>query len=143
MPKKHLLFLSFVAAGLAGCEQHSARPLTREDSSIAAGEIGSRLPEFSITDFQGRSLSAAELRGKVVLIDFWATWCAPCKIEMPGYQMLMERYGARGLVVVGLKVDIMKDAEDPVQFAKGIEVHYRLAVANDDLRQKFGGINRL
>ena len=76
------------------------------------------MPDFSVKDLQGRSLSSADLRGKVVLIDFWATWCEPCKKEMPGYQKLMDRYGVKGLAVVGLKFDIMKDTEDPVQFAQ-------------------------
>jgi thiol-disulfide isomerase/thioredoxin len=94
-------------------------------------------------DLQGQKLTAAELRGKVVLIDFWGTWCAPCKTEMPGYQMLMDRYGPRGFTVVGLKVDVMQDTEDPVQFAKRIAVRYPLAVAADDVRQKFGGLEGL
>ena len=92
---------------------------------------------------QGRSLSSADLRGKVVLIDFWATWCEPCKKEMPGYQTLMDRYGSQGLKVVGLKFNIMKDTENPVQFAKRIGVRYPLAVATDELTQKFGGIEGL
>jgi thiol-disulfide isomerase/thioredoxin len=78
-----------------------------------------------------------------VLIDFWATWCQPCKKEMPGYQKLLDRYGSRGLEVVGFKFDTMKDMEDPVQFAKRIGVRYPLAVAADDLKQKFGGIEGL
>ena len=143
MPRKHLLFLGLVAVGLAGCNQHAARPPDREQSSVAAGKIGSHLPDFSVRDLQGRTLSSAELHGKVVLIDFWATWCAPCKTEMPGYQLLMDRYGPRGLVVVGLKSDIMRDTEDPVQFAKRIGVRYPLAVATDELTQKFGGIEGL
>jgi|SRR5437773_5052118 len=143
MPRKHLLFLGLVAVGFAGCNQHAARPPDREQSSVTAGKIGSHLPDFSVRDLQGRTLSSAELHGKVVLIDFWATWCAPCKTEMPGYQLLMDRYGPRGLVVVGLKSDIMRDTEDPVQFAKRIGVRYPLAVATDELTQKFGGIEGL
>jgi thiol-disulfide isomerase/thioredoxin len=78
-----------------------------------------------------------------VLVDFWATWCEPCKKEMPGYQRLLERYGTRGLAVVGFKFDTMADTEDPVSFAKKIGVHYPLAVASEDLKQKFGGIEGL
>jgi thiol-disulfide isomerase/thioredoxin len=143
MPRKHLLFLGFVAAGLAACNQQALRAPDGEQSSDAAGEIGSRLPDFSVKDLQGRSLSSAELRGKVVLIDFWATWCEPCKKEMPGYQKLMDRYGVNRLAVVGLKFDIMKDSEDPVQFANRMGVRYPLAVATDELKRKFGGIEGL
>ena len=143
MPKKRPLILIFAAFGLVGCNQHSAsRPQPKEDV-ITAGEIGSLLPQFSVKDLQGREISSAELRGKVVLIDFWATWCQPCKKEMPGYQKLLDRYGSRGFTVVGFKFDTMVDTEDPVLFAKKIGVRYPLAVAADDLKQKFGGIEGL
>ena len=85
-------------------------------------------------------MSSADLRGKVVLIDFWATWCQPCKKEMPGYQKLLDRYGSRGFAIIGFKLDTMIDAEDPLRFAKRIGVRYPLVVAADDLMQKFGGI---
>ena len=62
---------------------------------------------------------------------------------MPGYQSLVDRYGSNGLVVIGFKFDTMPDMEDPLQFAKRIGVHYPLAVATDDLKQKFGGIEGL
>jgi thiol-disulfide isomerase/thioredoxin len=107
------------------------------------GEIGSRLPEFSVSDLRGRPVSSADLREKVVLIDFWATWCQPCKKEMPGYQQLAERYGERGLAVVGFKFDTMKDSEDPLLFAKKMGVRYPLAIASDDIKHKFGGIEGL
>jgi thiol-disulfide isomerase/thioredoxin len=140
MLRKRLLLLTLAAVGLAGCNQHSAGPPVPKENNIAAGEIGSRLPDFSLRDLQGTEISSAGLRGKVVLIDFWATWCQPCKKEMPGYQKLWERYGSRGFVIVGFKLDIMRDTEDPVQFAKRIGVRYPLVVAADDLKQKFGGI---
>jgi len=143
MLRKRLLFLSLAAAGLAGCNPHSASPPPPKENVIAAGEVGSRLPDFSVKDLQGREISSADLRGKVVLIDFWATWCQPCKKEMPGYQKLVDSYGSRGFTVIGFKFDTMMDMEDPSLFAKKIGVRYPLAVAPDDLKQKFGGIEGL
>jgi thiol-disulfide isomerase/thioredoxin len=143
MLRKHLLFLSLAVAGLVGCNQHSTSRPQPKQAEIAVGEIGSRLPEFAVKDLQGREISSADFRGKVVLIDFWATWCQPCKKEMPGYQKLLDRYGSRGMAVVGFKFDTMRDMEDPVQFAQKIGVRYPLAVATDDLEKEFGGIEGL
>src|SRR5229473_842504 len=143
MLRKLLLVLSLAATGLAGCNQHSASPPQPKEPAIAAGEIGSPLPDFSVRDLQGREISSVDLRGNVVLIDFWATWCQPCKKEMPGYQKLLDRYGSRGLAVVGFKFDTMQDTEDPVLFAKSMGVRYPLAVAVDDVKRKFGGIEGL
>ena len=143
MLRQCLLLLSPGAVGLVGCNRHSASPTQPEEPVIRAGEIGSRLPDFSVKDLQGYPLSSADLRGKVVLVDFWATWCQPCKKEMPGYQKLLDRYGSRGFVVIGFKFDTMMDMEDPLQFAKGIGVHYPLAVATDEVKQRFGGIEGL
>ena len=143
MPRKPLFVVCLAAAGLAGCHSHSVSPPQPKENVKAAGEIGSRLPDFTAKDLQGPEISSADLRGKVVLIDFWATWCQPCKKEMPGYQKLVDNYGARGLAVVGFKFDTMMDAEDPMLFAKKMGVHYPLAVAADELKQKFGGIEGL
>lgn len=135
--------LLILAGGLAGYGLHSASPPQSKQKAIAAGEIGSRLPDFTAEDLHGRKISSSELRGKVVLIDFWATWCQPCEKEMPGYQKLVDRYGARGFAVVGFKSSMMKDTEDPVKFANRIGVHYPLVVATGDLVRKFGGIEGL
>ena len=143
MPRKSLLLLTLAAIGLAGCNQHSTSPTQLKENVIAAGEIGSRLPEFSVKDLQGNEISSADLAGKVVLMDFWATWCQPCKKEVPGYQRVVDRYGSRGFAVVRFKFDTMKDVEKPILFAKKIGVRYPLAVATDDLKQKFGGIEGL
>jgi thiol-disulfide isomerase/thioredoxin len=143
MLRQRLLILTLAVVGLAGCNQHPASPSSPKENVTAAGEIGSRLPDFSTKDLQGREISSARLRGKVVLIDFWATWCQPCKKEMPGYQKLLDRYGPRGFAVIGFKFDTMKDMEDPVLFAKRMGVRYPLGVAADDLKQKFGGVEGL
>ena len=143
MLRECLFYLSLAAFGLAGCKQHPASLPKPKEPVIPAGEIGSRLPDFSVKDLQGRAVSSADLRGKVVLIDFWATWCQPCKKEMPGYQKLLDRYSPNGFAVIGFKFDTMMDMEDPVLFAKKMGVRYPLAVASDDLKQKFGGIEGL
>ena len=143
MTKKLLLMVGLAGIGLAGCKERAAGPISASEASIARGEIGSALPEFRVRDLQGREISSADLRGKVVLIDFWATWCEPCKKEMPGYQRLLDRYGSREFAVIGFKFDTMADTEEPLAFAKKIGVHYPLAVAGDELKEKFGGIEGL
>src|SRR6202008_5196956 len=143
MLRQSLVFLSLVGNGLAGCNQHPASAPPPKEVALVPGEIDSRLPDFTVTDLQGRAVSSADLRGKVVLIDFWATWCQPCKKEMPGYQKLLDQYGPQGFVVIGFKFDTMQDTEDPVRFARKIGVHYPLAVASDELKLKFGGIEGL
>jgi thiol-disulfide isomerase/thioredoxin len=141
-PRQWRFLLALTGLGFAGCDQHP-RPNQPKQAVIAAGEIGSQLPDFSVKDLHGREISSTDLRGKVVLVDFWATWCQPCKREMPGYQKLLNVYGTRGFTVIGFKFDTMMDMEDPAQFAKKIGARYPLAVASEDLKQKFGGIEGL
>jgi thiol-disulfide isomerase/thioredoxin len=143
MLKRWLLFVSLAIAGLAGCSQNATSPTSSQKPSILAGAVGSSLPDFSVADLQGHTLSSSDLRGRVVLVDFWATWCQPCKKEMPGYQKLLDRYSSRGFVAIGFKFDTMMDMEDPLHFARKIGVRYPLAVAADDIKQKFGGIEGL
>jgi len=72
---------------------------------LARGVSASTSPEFTATTLDGAEVSLADLRGDVVLLNTWATWCTPCKEEMPWLQALSERYGARGLQVVGVSID--------------------------------------
>src|SRR5215469_2955799 len=135
MIKRCLLFC--VVVGLAACAQNSASSANSRANDVAVGEIGSRLPEFTVKDLQGHTISSDDLKGKVIIIDFWATWCGPCKQEMPGYQKLLDRYKSQGLVIIGLKSNAMADTENPLKFARKVGVHYPLAVATDDLSGKF------
>jgi thiol-disulfide isomerase/thioredoxin len=143
MTNNWLLYLSLVMCGLTGYTPYLVHAAQAESTAIPAGETGSRLPEFSMRDLKGRVTSSAGLRGKVVLIDFWGTWCQPCKKEMPGYQKLLDRYGPEGFAVVGFKISMMKDTENPLAFAKRIGVRYPLVIATDALTEKFGGIEGL
>src|SRR5580765_3491470 len=121
MKIKTVLLAIALIAGLAGCDRHPASSAPQKPV-IPVGELGSHLPVFDVRDLQGNNVSSQNLQGKVVLIDIWATWCQPCRKEMPGYQTLLDKYGARGFAVVGQKPNVMRDTEDPVKFAKQIGV---------------------
>jgi len=73
--------------------------------SATALEAGSRAPEIGLEDLNGRPVRMRALRGKVVIVDFWASWCAPCREELPVLDGLYRRYREQGLVVVGVSVD--------------------------------------
>jgi cytochrome c biogenesis protein CcmG, thiol:disulfide interchange protein DsbE len=83
-------------------------------SPSSALDAGTKLPEIGLTDLSGKSVTAASLAGKVVIVDFWATWCAPCREELPMLDKLYQKYRAQGLVVVGVSVD--KDADNIRKF---------------------------
>jgi cytochrome c biogenesis protein CcmG, thiol:disulfide interchange protein DsbE len=135
-------FCAAILLGLVGCSRYPTSSVQHSEASAspswaAVGEIGSHLPDFQVTDFEGKQISSKSLRGKVVLVDIWATWCQPCRKEMPGYQKLFDRYGSRGFVVIGLKSNMMRDTAKPMQFAKEIGIHYPLVSASSELIAKF------
>jgi thiol-disulfide isomerase/thioredoxin len=98
-------------------------------------------PVFAVKGMDGKTVSLEQARGKVVLLNFWATWCGPCRMEVPDLVELQNRYKDR-LQVIGLVVD---DAdEDAVRaFAKKYGVNYPVALATNELRIQFGGIPAL
>jgi len=106
--------------------------------AAAPGEAGARMPEFTLRDASGREVSSAEFRGKVLLVDFWATWCEPCKVEMPAFEEFQNRYRDRGLVVIGIALDA--DAAGVAQFGKKLGVHYLLLMSTPEVERQFGGI---
>lgn len=94
----------------------SASPLAR------ALEVGTSPPEINLTALDGKKVSLAALRGKVVIVDFWASWCAPCKEEMPVLESLYKRFGGKGLVVLGVSVD--NDRKNAKSFIDGLKVSF-------------------
>lgn len=97
-----------------------------------------RAPEFSLTDLSGNKLDLARYRGKVVLLDFWATWCAPCRAEIPRLVDLQNRYRDRGLRIIGISLD--DDAKPVGMFYKQFKIDYPVAIGDADLAERYGGI---
>ena len=120
---------------LGGCNSRPAHVSTTKPAGQAQTQPAStpeRMPEFDLKDTAGREVSAAQFRGKVVLLDFWATWCGPCKKEMPGYETLYRKYKDRGLAVVGIAAD--SDAQVVARFGKKLGITYPLLVNGMDVQ---------
>lgn len=96
------------------------------------------VPPLTLTDLDGKALSSADWRGKVVLLNFWATWCAPCRAEIPDLIRLQEKYAGRFLVV-GLSTDL--DPPKKVkEFAEEMKINYPVAMAPPEIEARFGGV---
>jgi cytochrome c biogenesis protein CcmG, thiol:disulfide interchange protein DsbE len=89
-----------------------------------APEVGSLAPEYSSVTLDGQPVALEDLRGKVVLLNVWATWCAPCREEVPALQELYESYGPQGLEVVGVSVDAPGEQETIRRFVREFDVTY-------------------
>jgi thiol-disulfide isomerase/thioredoxin len=95
-------------------------------------------PDFSLTDINGAKLALADYRGKVVLLDFWATWCGPCRIEIPEFVQMQQKYRDQGFAVLGVA---MQDTPDSVsKFYQQFRLNYPVAMGNSQLAALYGGI---
>ncbi len=95
-------------------------------------------PNFRLTDLAGRPLELGALRGKVVILDFWATWCPPCRAEIPHFIALYSAYKSKGFEMVGLAVGEEPDVVR--QFAQQNGINYSLAVTQGQVERAYGGI---
>jgi len=99
-------------------------------------KVGDAQPAWHFTDLQGNNVTSDSLKGKVVVLDFWATWCGPCKKEIPSFEALEKKYGDQGLVIVGVAVE---GDERPVRkYAREIGINYTVGLSNDQIYAAFG-----
>jgi peroxiredoxin len=91
-------------------------------SAALANKVGERATDFTLRDLAGKPVRLSELRGQIVLLDFWASWCAPCKKELPALEALQKKYKASGKNVVILTVNIDKDRANAEKFLQSAKV---------------------
>jgi thiol-disulfide isomerase/thioredoxin len=113
-------------------------------NSASLGSMrGTAAPDFTLKSLDGKTVHLSDYRGKAVLLNFWATWCEPCKLEMPWFAELQRKYAGDGLQVVG--VDMDEGTEDDVRkkvqdFAKKVGADYTLVIGTDSVADSYGGI---
>lgn len=114
------------------------RNTTRDikDITLLGAHKGQLAPELDGETLDGRKLSLADLRGKVVFIDFWATWCAPCVAEIPNVMKVYEEHGDDGLVVIGISFD--RDAKTVQNFIKRKAMPWPQMLAKGELAKRYG-----
>jgi thiol-disulfide isomerase/thioredoxin len=137
------LFL-YVAVGgkLVSGQQDADHPGSPSTSS--GPERGAPAPDFNlkVVDGRGKAMRLSALQGKAVLLNFWATWCGPCKIEMPWLAELQKKYGPQGLQIVGVAMDDAGE-KDISRFARKMGVNYPVLQGTESVADLYGGLEGL
>jgi cytochrome c biogenesis protein CcmG, thiol:disulfide interchange protein DsbE len=131
------LLIGIVAVAVAFGVYFLTRP-SRSDKESAANAEPALAPDFSLPDLSGRHLELSTYRGKVVLLDFWATWCDPCREEIPRFVELQKKYGAQGLQIIGVSMD---DGPEAVRdYYQRFKMNYPVVMGNAKVGELYGGI---
>jgi len=119
-----------------------ARPKAGVLKLNPVGKNGSVAPDFELKSLDGAQVRLSDFRGKAVLLNFWATWCAPCKIEMPWFVDLQKQYASQGLQVIGVAMD--DSGEDTIaKFARQMGVNYPVLIGKEAVGDAYGGVEFL
>ncbi len=146
-----ILVLTFIAAG---CKKKEPEPQQQaEQAEVKAEEKttkpsgdkaptspgGKPAPSFTLQDLKGNQISLSDFKGKVVILDFWATWCPPCVMEIPHFIELYEQYKGRGFAMVGISVD--REGVSVVEsFVRKYRVNYPILMTDGQVQKAYGGI---
>lgn len=128
-----IIAVAFVLCGFIACG----------DSSAPKKKEGKLAPDFSLTSLDGKKLSRDALKGKVVILDFWATWCPPCRAAIPHLVELHKKYRDQGLVIIGISLD--RGGKDEVaDFAERNHIDYDLVMGvNNAILKDFGAVSSI
>jgi cytochrome c biogenesis protein CcmG/thiol:disulfide interchange protein DsbE len=131
----------FVALMVASCGGKESRPKVRDGGSpaaeVPAGRDRRPAPDFSLKDLDGRDVRLIDFRGKVAMVNFWATWCPPCRSEIPDFIELQSRLGPKGLQIIGISLDD-EGAAKVAPFASQNRINYTMLVNGNGVASAFG-----
>ena len=105
-----------------------------------AVELGQKAPEFSLTDINGKTVNLSDFKGKVIILDFFASWCPPCRQEVPDFIKLQNEYGDKGFTMVGVA---LVSAQEAKNFAGKVGINYPVLVDNEKVSNLYGPIRSI
>jgi thiol-disulfide isomerase/thioredoxin len=136
-------FIVAIVAAMLFAGIHMARN-NRANGPAKGQLVGNVAPDFDLQTLDGKSLKLSDLRGKAVLLNFWATYCGPCKIEMPWFVELQKQYGPQGFQIVGLSMDDSSTStEEIAKFVKDLGINYPVVLGKESVAQSYGGVGVL
>jgi peroxiredoxin len=132
-----VLVVVIAVAGYFSLGKNESKARSALRPALPPGDLAGAAPAFTLTDLDGKPVSLSDFRGKVVVLDFWATWCPPCRMEIPDFTDLQKEYGSQGVQIVGIALD----EPDKVQaFARQNGINYPVLLGSDEISMKYGGI---
>ena len=132
----------FVGKRAATTEKKTAEEKKPGASFELKQAVGRAMPAFSLKDANGQVVRPADYKGKVVLLDFWATWCGPCKLEIPWFIDFERQFKDQGFAVVGVSMD--EDGWNAIKpYVQSMKMNYRVLLGNDDVSTAYGGLDAL
>lgn len=133
------IIVSVCLALLAGCSTER-KPISVANIKPAADR--QQAPDFELKDANGATVSLSDYRGKVVILNFWATWCGPCKMEIPWFVEFEQKHKDRGFAVLGISMD-EGGWETVKPFLERVRVNYRILLGTDSVAMLYGGIESI
>jgi len=138
-----VLFITAAAVALVAAPYLSRRLGLVADISKPDKMKGKPAPDFALESLDGKVIRLSDFRGKAVLLNFWATWCVPCKTEMPWFEQFQKQYGPQGLQVLGIDTQDSSSRPEISAFAQRVGVTYPIAVATEPVAEAYGGMQFL
>ena len=144
MKRNALVFVALFVAILAMLASGKYLDRTRKHGPLKlVGNVqGLPAPDFQLPSLDGAKVKLSDFRGKAVLLNFWATWCPPCKVEMPWFADLQKEYGKDGLVILGVAMDD-SEPDKIAQFASEMGVNYPILLGTDQVSDDYGNVQYL
>jgi cytochrome c biogenesis protein CcmG/thiol:disulfide interchange protein DsbE len=145
-----MLVAMIVTANFSGCDSRGLSKVSSADSGKSDTNHGPHPdePEVTFKNLQGQDVSLSGLKGKVVIVNFWATWCEPCRVEIPWMIGFQQKYADKGLTILGVAMDdegksVVAPYVQSTQFdvdGHSMTMNYPIVLGNDDIAAKFGGL---
>jgi len=152
MRKFFLVVILFTSFSIFGCSRNagtedvkndntSPAPPQGQEQMMSANNSSSKAPNFTLTDTQGKEITLSDYAGKVVIVDFWATWCPPCRRGIPDLISLQKQFKNK-IAIIGISVD-SDTKSDVIPFVKSMGINYTVCYASQEVVQAYGNIEAI